>query len=92
MKHVIDYVQINCMGQFEFGFALTEENDSLAIEIMVVDHGNYMVRTLGKTLKLEEAFSVVQDCVQNGFYVNGLLFTGIPGYSVASIADFVSTR
>ena len=92
MSQFKDYVQLYAMGQFEFGFALVEENNSLAIKVMVVDHDEFLVRTLGVTYMLEEAFSIVRDCIHSGFYINGLLFPGVPDYSFSSIANLVSAR
>ena len=92
MLNIKDYVQLDCMGEFEFGLALTSGEYSPVIKVVVVDHSQFMVRTLGTAYALEDAFSIAVDCIQTGFYVDGLAFRGIQGYSFSPTTTIASGR
>ncbi len=92
MLEVNDYVQLDSLGELEFGLALTEERNSNVIKVIVVDHGQFMVRTLGTAYTLENAFEIAVDCIQTGFNLDGLFFKGIHGYNFSTSTTIASAR
>lgn len=80
-----DYVPMNRFGGFEFGFALKGNDEEDCIEIVVVDHTHMRVRSLGMAWKLEDAFQILNERIESGFYIDGLLFTGCPAIESSCI-------
>lgn len=87
MQDFKDYVRLDCFNNYEFGVGLLQKGQTFLLKVVVVDHNSSNVRMLGEAYSLEEAFTIATDCIQRGFYVDGLLFTGFPDYGTERITS-----
>ena len=77
------YEKVEELYHYEFGFYYQETG----IEIIVIDHASFQIRTLGFCKHVGDANSVLETCIQYGFDEKGLIFTGIPGYQLERKLD-----
>lgn len=85
MENVVTayYEKVEELYHFEFGICYYDSQ----IEIIVIDHESLQVRTLGWCKYVTDAITMLETCIQYGFDVKGLSFSGIPGFHLKRKLD-----
>lgn len=65
MVDISDYVILDCIEEYEFGFALSTDNTGFVILVLVFHHQSFSVDVAGIAITLEEAFEIYFDALQN---------------------------
>lgn len=72
-KKKADYVFAIKEGQKEFGYILIEETPKPIVEVVVIDHENEWVRTIGSADCLKGAGKILSTALSEGFELKGVI-------------------
>lgn len=72
-KKMADYVMAVKVGQKEFGYVLIGERPEPKVEVIVIDHENEWIRTIGESGCLKGAGKILSAALSNGFELKGVI-------------------
>ena len=81
-KSRINYTMLALFDEIEFGCIHNHAQDEYAYEVIIMDHENCLIRTLGMTDELTEAKQIAEEHIQNGVTLNGVSFKAQPKFTI----------
>lgn len=88
-KTEIDYIYLDEIKGYEFGLIIHIEDSTQPIEILVIHHESYMVRTIDTASDISVALELVKQCIEKGFTRSGLYFSAIQNYRLP-VSDYTN--
>lgn len=76
-KKIADYVLAVNVGKKEFGYVLIEEYPDPKVEVVVIDHDNEWVRTIGESDCLKGAGKILSAALAEGFELQGVIHQAV---------------
>lgn len=86
-KTRINYTVLALFEQFEFGCIHNHIHDEYAYEVIIIDHHNCLIRTLGLTDELKETKKIATKYIREGFNRHNIQFEARPDYMPVATSD-----